>query len=275
MSGRAQGPLKKLRRFVRRGMLVGTRAGYAVSGRAGVSAAEPGLTVLLLHNTFPDDVRRLARYIDGQRDLFTSFDKGVRSVQDGTLDRPTLALSFDDGFRSNMRAAAMLDERGISAIFYVPTDVIGTGKAASDAFFRRPQAEGVMSWADLETLRDRGHLVGSHCRQHLPLVSFSEAAAEDQLKGSVEALRERLGPTHHFAWPFGGLSHAPVTKVVRWSAEIGVVPASGIRGRNLSHRLELAGFLRRDAVDPRWIATDLDVFGVRDLKRLSQTSSKR
>ncbi|WP_369293454.1 polysaccharide deacetylase family protein [Nocardioides sp.] len=121
-----------------------------------------------------------------------------------------------------------------------------------------------MTWDDLVDLKQAGHAIGSHCRQHVPLVDFESAQAEDQLKGSVEVLRERLGETRHFAWPFGGLAHAPVQDVVRWSHEVGVVPASGVRGRNVASRFEVSGFLRRDAVEPRWLKTDLCVFAARD-----------
>ncbi len=257
-----------LRRSVRRGALVGYHALSTVTGRNRAAARLPGLTVLLLHNTPPADVARLARFIDRHRDQVVGFDDGVRAVADGSLDRPAVALSFDDGFRSNLDAAAMLTERGVSGVFYVPTDVVGLDKTASDTFFGRPQAEGVVTWADLELLRDTGHEVGSHCRRHVPMSGMARAEAEDQLKGSVEELRSRLGSARHFAWPFGGVRHAPVDDVVTWAADVGVVAASGVRGRNTSARLERAGFLRRDAVEVRWLATDLAAFGVRDLARL-------
>ncbi len=184
-----------------------------------------------------------------------------------------LALSFDDGFRSNLGAAEMLSERDLPGVFYVPTDVIGLDEGAADDFFGRAQTEGVMSWADLETIRTAGHEVGSHCKRHVPMSGLSKAQAEDQLKGSVELLRSRLGSTRHFAWPFGGLQHAPVGDVTMWAEQIGVIAASGVRGRNTPDRLHSSRFLRRDAVDLTWLATDLAVFGERDLRRLDSESS--
>ena len=184
------------------------------------------------------------------------------------MDRRLFALSFDDGFRSNLDAAQMLQERDLYGVFYVPTDVIGMTKPDSDRFFRRPQGEGVVGWSDLEELVAAGHEVGSHCRQHLPMIDFPDDAAEEQLKGSVEVLRSRLGGARHFAWPFGGLQHVDVEKVVHWSREVGVVAASGVRGRATRERLARSGFLRRDAVDLRWITADLTAFGVRDSRQL-------
>ena len=102
----------------------------------------------------------------------------------------------------------MLADHGISACFYVPTDVVGLDQPAVDRFFRRPQVEGVMTWDHLGGLVDAGHIVGSHCKQHLPLIDVSHDEGEEQIKGSVEVLRERLGVAEHFAWPFGALAYA-------------------------------------------------------------------
>lgn len=254
-----------IRQATRRTTLVGARAAFEITRQATASARAPGLTTLLLHNTPRTQLDRLARWVDRNRDDVVSFADGLDRVRRGDLDRRLFALSFDDGFRSNLDAARMLADRGLRGVFYVPTDVIGMSKSDSDSFFRSAQAEEVVSWDDLETLRSAGHEVGSHCRQHVPMVNLSEGEAEDQLKGSVALLRERLGSTQHFAWPYGGLQHVDVQKVVAWSREINVVPASGVRGRSTQEGLELSGFLLRDAVDLQWINTDLVVFGALEL----------
>jgi peptidoglycan/xylan/chitin deacetylase (PgdA/CDA1 family) len=173
-----------------------------------------------------------------------------------------IALTFDDGFRSNMAAAEELSRRGVSACFYMPTGVIGlTQQDQVDSFFGRRQAEGVMTWDDLEHLTSLGHVIGSHCVHHRPLAdAASKAEAEEEVKLSVQTLRERLGTCDHFAWPFGGLRHAPTSDVVRWCAEAGVVAASGVRGRNTDRTFTRTGYLLRDAVDLKWIGTDFRVF---------------
>lgn len=176
-----------------------------------------------------------------------------------------ISLTFDDGFSSNLDAAEALARRGLSACFYVPTGVVGLeSQDEVDSFFGRRQAEGVMTWADLEHLVELGHVVGSHCVHHRPMVdAASNAEAADEIAESVATLRARLGACEHFAWPFGGLRHAPVADVVRWSREIGVIPASGVRGRNTDTSFSRSGYLLRDAVDLRWIGTDFEVFSTR------------
>jgi peptidoglycan/xylan/chitin deacetylase (PgdA/CDA1 family) len=178
-----------------------------------------------------------------------------------------LALTFDDGFKSNINIGRALADLGLSACFYVPTDVIGLSKCESDAFFGRPQAEGVMSWHDLEELTDMGHVVGSHCRQHIALKSLGREEAEDQVKGSLEVLKSRLGRADHFAWPFGSLNHVRVDEVISWCAQVGATPASGVRGANNPSRFTSEGYLRRDAITLSRINRDLAVFAFYDAIR--------
>ncbi|MDP3889743.1 MAG: hypothetical protein Q8Q44_00805, partial [Nocardioides sp.] len=62
----------------------------------------------------------MAAHIDRNRERYLSFDDGVRAVEAGTLNQPAIALSFDDGFVSNVAAARMLAERNLTGVFYVP-----------------------------------------------------------------------------------------------------------------------------------------------------------
>ena len=256
--------VRTARQGARRGALLGTYARNRVSGRSARlwSGRGGALGVLLLHNTLKDDADRLIAYVDKYRDRITDFT-AVESL-DSRTGPPQLALSFDDGFKSNVAVARRLDALNIQACFYVPTDVIGMEQGAVDQFFGRPQREGVVTLGDLEELAAMGHVIGSHCRQHRALSQQSDAEAEDQIKGSLAVLQERLGTARHFAWPFGSLRHADPVKVVRWCTEVGAVAASGVRGFNTADRLESEGYLRRDAADLRWLECDTDAFLVRD-----------
>ena len=233
-----------------------------LTGESRRAFGAPGASVLLLHNTPPESVRRLERFVVKNRELIVGFDEAVQHIRND-VHQPRIALSFDDGFASNLKAGTMLASHGISACFYVPTDVVGLSKPEVDSFFRRPQAEGVATWDDLEGLVDAGHAVGSHCKQHLPLIEMTEGEAEDQIKGSVEILRQRLGIAMHFAWPFGAIAFADAGLVTKWCDEAEVLAASGVRGRNRKTLLEREHYLRRDAIDMKWINTDFRVFTAR------------
>lgn len=254
--------VRRIRQTARRAALLGTTAGHRMGGRTSRMWQVPDrVGLLLLHNTLGSDADSLVTYVERHRDRFTDFEDVEELAGRG---RSQLALTFDDGFRSNVDVARRLHALDLQACFYVPTDVIGADQDEVDAFFGRPQLEGVVTWEDLEEIRALGHIVGSHCRQHHALSDQPDAQAEDQVKGSLEQLQLRLGRADHFAWPFGSLRHADPTKVVRWCTEVGARAASGVRGFNTTTRLEAEGYLRRDAVDLRWVAVDVDAFLGRD-----------
>lgn len=257
------------RNTVRNLALSAVHKGLTASGANSRLQRVQGDYVLLLHNTLGDEGAALLRYVDNNRASFVDFSSPQAQVSE--TPRRRISLSFDDGFHSNLETARELTQRGLSAVFYVPTNVIGMSKTDSDNFFGRPQAEGVMSWKDIEELRSLGHHVGSHCKRHVPLSTLSVAEAEDQVRGSLRVLRDRLGSVEHFAWPFGSLNHAPVNALVEWCTDEGVTAASGVRGANMPERFAAENYLRRDAVSLTNISRDISVFlGIDSIKRSHQ-----
>lgn len=252
---------RQARAAARRGLLLAELSAGTVRGAARAAWQAPGSQILLIHNTLGADADRLIAHVREHRDHYVDVDDAV-PTEDRTPPA-SLALTFDDGFKSNLEVGRRLAAEGLRACFYVPTSVIGSDRSASDEFFGRRQLEGVMTWSDLEELVTLGHEVGSHCRRHVPLTTLSHDEAEDQVRGSLGVLRDRLGSARHFAWPFGARRYAPVREVVRWCEEEGAVAASGVRGLNNAPRWTSEGYLRRDAVDLRWLAQDVSIFRMR------------
>lgn len=113
------------------------------SGLTSPARRRPGeLLILTFHRVLPDELRReyplpgLAvtpeelRWVLAQ--LQSAFVVGTvtalsRRQAAGALDRPGLAVSFDDGQWDNVAfAAPVLREFGVDASFYLPTDYIGS-----------------------------------------------------------------------------------------------------------------------------------------------------
>lgn len=79
----------------------------------------PGLAVT------PDELRWVLACVSRYFDVET-VSRACERLRDGTAKKPLLALSFDDGQLDNLEyGAPILDEFGIKASFYVPTDFIG------------------------------------------------------------------------------------------------------------------------------------------------------
>lgn len=268
------GPVMKFlarpKRLVRRGVLLGSALSAKTPGRADAIWSTPAVGAFLLHESPPSSTTALLDFIDTHRDHFADFSTVEERGSDAKTapDRLELVLTFDDGLKSNLDIAQSLADRGLSACFYVVTDGIGLSPREADEFFRRrPMAqrsyqvsEPTLDWDDLEQMKDWGHVIGSHCRQHMPLSLMSLPEAEDQVKGSLAVLDKRLGDARHLAWPFGGLQHAPAADVVRWCREVDARAASGVRGLNFTRYGMDEGYLRRDAIDLSWVGSEFLAF---------------
>jgi peptidoglycan/xylan/chitin deacetylase (PgdA/CDA1 family) len=75
-------------------------------------------------------------------------------------------LTFDDGGKSAMHIAGLLDERGWRGHFFIPTEMIGSPR--------------FVTADDLRDLRRRGHVIGSHSHSHPPV--FWNLTEEEMLR---------------------------------------------------------------------------------------------
>lgn len=181
-----------------------------------------------------------------------------------------LLATFDDGFRSNLWAAReVLAPLGIRAVFFVSSDfpdcdvpeaarrfvgerIFGGRMRAEDV----PESMAPMTWAELATLREDGHAIGSHSATHVRLSTLTDAAMlEAEIAGSGARISAKLGTlVEHFAYPFGDIESitSPALAVAR--AQYRWVH-SGVRGPNRAGTQP--GALRRESFaptdDPRYV----------------------
>ncbi len=106
--------------------------------------------------------------------------------------RTQLTLTFDDGYASwHESVAALLEERGIPAVFFVSSGLVGLRGEAAREFarlrLRRTRELDFIGLSDLKALADH-HLfeVGSHTRNHVDLgrISDPRLAQGGDLRGS-------------------------------------------------------------------------------------------
>ena len=124
-----------------------------------------------------------------------------RRRQDETLPPRTVAVTFDDGFHSVLRAKPILDEVGFPATVFVVTSFVESGEP-----LRWPgleQSEESLGWSELELLREAGWEVGSHTATHPLLSDLDDAELERELADSRAAIHDRLGSCETLAYPYG------------------------------------------------------------------------
>lgn len=232
---------------------------YQRAGKEHVGLATQRIALPYLHAVPDREQDALRRFIEALavNHTFISYSEAVRRVQTGQIDRPYVAFSFDDGFASNVQAARILEEFGVTGMFFVPTGFVGvpTVAEAREFFgFVRGCDEPAMTWGDLERMKSKGHEIGNHTCSHRILANLSEAEQYDEVASAAETLRARLGESKHFAWPYGRFLHFS-EHAARAVFETGHVScASAERG---AHRIgavadSAALCLRRDHIMTGW-----------------------
>jgi peptidoglycan/xylan/chitin deacetylase (PgdA/CDA1 family) len=127
----------------------------------------------------------------------------------GGLPPRSVVFTFDDGYRSTMRAAGILERHG-----YPGTVFVVTSAPASEAPLSWPGIEHELtaataeqleplSWGDLAALQERGWEVGSHTVSHALLTEADEGRLAAELGDSRRAIAQRLGACATLAYPYG------------------------------------------------------------------------
>ena len=124
-----------------------------------------------------------------------------RRRQEGTLPARAVVVTFDDGFRSVLRAKPILEQLSVPATVFVVTSFVDSGEP-----LRWPgleQSEESLGWSDLELLREAGWEVGSHTATHPLLPDLDDAELARELVASRAMIEKRLGSCTTLAYPYG------------------------------------------------------------------------
>lgn len=173
----------------------------------------PRVQFIYLHFVFEDEVAAFRSLLKKLSKIYTfvSHDHAVSLLLSGKVDRPYLSVSFDDGLKSNITAAHILEEFGTTAHFFVCPNVLDNTDYPDKVAFAKRQLNmppvDFMSWADLEELQKRGHGIGSHTNGHCRIWQASSDSIAEEIFTSKERLERNLGPIDHFAWPYGRFFH--------------------------------------------------------------------
>ena len=168
------------------------------------------------------------------RELAEAGYAGVRfSELARPAQRPVVAITFDDGLRSVLRATVLLDRLGWPATVFVPTSAVERrepmtwllgrdGQRPSD-----PDELSTLGWEELQTLAERGWEIGSHGATHRRLSMLDDGERRHELESSRSAIVQRLGRCSSVSYPWGE-THDDVILAARAA---GFTAGGGLEGR--------------------------------------------
>lgn len=201
------------RGFLRGVALSFLAASYKLSGRLDSSLTRNRVQFLYFHHVFKDEEEPFRKLLSmlSKTHRFLSYSDAVDKILNGKIDAPYLCFSFDDGFKNCVRAANILKDYGVKGCFFLCTSIIDETepekiKRYCSEVLHLPPVE-FLSWKDAEYLVKEGHEIGSHTVSHANLGKVSNQEVQDEIINSYDLLKERIGKTKHFSWPYGRFSH--------------------------------------------------------------------
>jgi len=186
---------------------------YRLSSQFSKCLSKNRIQFLYMHHIFEDEKKPFRKLIQAliKSHNFISYSEAISRILTGNIDKPYIAVSFDDGFKNSMAAADIMDEYGIKACFFLCGSMIGqTSYSKIKEFCRlrlyKPPIE-FLSWDEVEKLLHRGHEIGSHTMNHVELAKLSVEEGKQEIISSFELITRRIGYVKHFSWPLGRFFH--------------------------------------------------------------------
>ncbi len=134
-----------------------------------------------------------------------SLDDAIRLLKTNTVARPTVVLTFDDGYRDNfVNLRCIVEQTGVPITMFVSSDHITRGHEFKHDVETGTRGFLPLTWKDLRQMQLDGFEIASHTRTHFDCGSQNPEALEDEIGGSKEELEKHLGRrVEFFSFPFG------------------------------------------------------------------------
>ena len=151
----------------------------------------------------PELFERHMAYLFYHKYHVISLDELVDSIKEGRkISKKSVVITFDDGYENNYTYALnILKKYGFPATIFIPSDFLDT--------------HGHLTTQQVKEMAQQKIDVGSHSRTHAYLPGQPEITQKDEIRGSRQALEEKVATEiKYFAYPIGGFS-PEIKKIVR------------------------------------------------------------
>jgi peptidoglycan/xylan/chitin deacetylase (PgdA/CDA1 family) len=157
------------------------------------------------------------------------YARWLSSPLEHPLPPKPVVITFDDGYSNFSHALEVLNRYQLPATMFVPTAYIG---GTSSWLSSPPLADmPIMSWSQLNEIRDAGVEVGGHAHVHRPLDELSRDAVRDDVRRCKQILEDGLGvEVAAFAYPHGYFSARVRSEIVAAGYEYACAVRNSLSG---------------------------------------------
>lgn len=170
---------------------------------------EPATRFRLRRRSFERQMSKLAR----RRRILSLHEYVALRLTHQLPPAKSVVITFDDGYLDTRTLAApVLARLELPATVFLVTKRVGPGRVwqGDGELAGRP----LVSWEEVEELRDLGFDVGGHTQTHPVLTELPATKLKAEIAGSRSDLAKRLGtPPEAFAYPYGKWNDAAAEAV--------------------------------------------------------------
>ncbi len=151
--------------------------------------------------------RNFAQHLDWLEKHFEiiSLSDAQQRIRGTNNKRPSVAITFDDGYSENCDfAIPELLRRGLPATYFVVSEAVATGKPfAHDSANLIPLKPNTID--EIKDIHRSGIEIGGHTRRHADIGRITNRSElEDEVLGGIAHLESwGVGPVRYFSFPFG------------------------------------------------------------------------
>jgi peptidoglycan/xylan/chitin deacetylase (PgdA/CDA1 family) len=159
---------------------------------------------------FYDTLNKLSKEVD-----FISIQSGSALVQSKKIPQgeKLVCFTFDDGYAECFtKIKPVLDVFNIKAGFFICPDFVESTPEYVEKFLKNrvflKTIKPSMTWAQIKTLHNEGHLIGSHTLNHINCREADLDILDFELRQSKAIIESKLqADCTHFAYTYGKLEH--------------------------------------------------------------------
>jgi peptidoglycan/xylan/chitin deacetylase (PgdA/CDA1 family) len=157
---------------------------------------------------FQKQLEQLQKYVK-----FIRFEEAVDLITSKTkVNEPLVAFSFDDGLEEcYTHIAPVLENFNTNAAFFINPNFVEANDEYIENFTQntvKMPDKKPMNWAQINDLKQRGHIIGSHTLDHYNINTNDTTELTHQIVDSKKIIEQKTGiPCPYFAFPFGRLEH--------------------------------------------------------------------
>lgn len=167
------------------------------------------LTVLCYHSieenpriygVTPEKFKKQVEFISSNYTVLP-ITEAFEKFRDSSLPDDAVVFTFDDGLRTALNAADILESNDVLGTFYIISGLLGEFH----------EGQKVLEPGEVKELNDRGHEIGSHTVSHPHLTHYSEEHIRNELVESKKNLENLIEEEiTSFSYPYGEYNETAV-----------------------------------------------------------------